>query len=124
MGKNGATSEVEAYIEGCDPPVREIVEGLRDLVLDVAPDLKESVKWGQPCYAGRGNVCYISADRDHAKLGFFQGGLLPDPQGRLEGTGAKMRHVKVRASGEIDGALRVLVREAVVRDAEERRGGA
>ena len=30
-------------------------------------------------------------------LGFYQGVGLADPEGLLEGTGAKMRHVKIRS---------------------------
>ena len=47
-------------------------------------------------------LAYIKAYRAYVTMGFYDNGhLLRDPDGLLEGTGG-MRHVKVRASSEID----------------------
>lgn len=47
--------------------------------------------------------CYIGAHSDHVNLGFYYGAQLPDPEGLLEGTGKKLRHIKVRDVEEVDG---------------------
>ena len=60
---------------------------------------------------------YILPYKRWVNLGFYQGAELADPEGLLEGTGAKMRHVKVRS---VDEARRAAVR-ALVREALERR---
>ena len=39
---------------------------------------------------------YVNVFRDHVNVGFFHGAFLPDKQGLLEGTGKRMRHVKLR----------------------------
>jgi hypothetical protein len=39
---------------------------------------------------------YVGAFKAHVNVGFFQGATLPDPAGLLEGTGKRMRHVKVK----------------------------
>jgi hypothetical protein len=39
---------------------------------------------------------YVNAFRDHVNVGFFHGAALGDPAGLLEGTGKRMRHVKLR----------------------------
>jgi hypothetical protein len=45
---------------------------------------------------------YVNAFRAHVNVGFFHGATLPDPAGLLEGTGKRMRHVKLRPGGGID----------------------
>lgn len=47
---------------------------------------------------------YVNAFRAHVNVGFFQGASLPDPAGRLEGTGRYMRHVKIRPGAPVDAA--------------------
>lgn len=54
---------------------------------------------------------YVGAFTRHVNVGFFMGAFLPDPHGLLEGTGKRMRHVKLRPGVEIDAAaLRELIR--------------
>ena len=61
---------------------------------------------------------YVLPYAKWVNLGFYKGVDLDDPAGLLEGTGAKLRHVKVRDLDEADApALRALVRAAY----EERR---
>ena len=43
---------------------------------------------------------YILPYRNWVNLGFYQGTEIDDPEGLLEGTGAKLRHVKVRSVEE------------------------
>jgi hypothetical protein len=47
---------------------------------------------------------YVNVFRDHVNVGFFHGAVLPDPAGLLEGTGKRMRHVKVRPDADVDAA--------------------
>ena len=39
---------------------------------------------------------YVGAFTSHVNVGFFQGASLADPAGLLQGTGKRMRHVKLR----------------------------
>lgn len=41
------------------------------------------------------HYAYIGVHNSHVTLGFYHGASLPDPRGILEGTGRKLRHVKV-----------------------------
>lgn len=73
---------------------------------------------------GRATVCvgdvpwayvavYPGRPPGHVGLGFFLGAHLPDPAGLLEGTGKRMRHVKLRPGATIDeDALRALIAAA------------
>ena len=61
-------------------------------------------------------LCLTSA---WVNLGFYQGVDLADPEGLLEGTGAKMRHVKIRS---LDAAqlpeVRALIMAAIAKRRE------
>jgi hypothetical protein len=46
-------------------------------------------------------IVYILPAARHVTLGFFFGTHLEDPEGLLDGTGVRMRHVKERSAGEI-----------------------
>lgn len=58
----------------------------------------------------------MAAFTDHVNVGFFHGAALPDPAGLLEGTGKRMRHVKVRWGREIDAAALAGLIAAAYRD--------
>jgi len=45
--------------------------------------------------------CYAVAYRSHVNLGFPQGARLPDPEGRLEGTGALHRHLRIASRDDL-----------------------
>jgi hypothetical protein len=91
--------------------VQEIARRLRDMIVDVYPDVVE-VPWPKQRIVGYGvgpkkmseHFCYIGAHRDHVNLGFYYGAELPDPDGLMEGTGKKLRHIKVRDTEGIDRA--------------------
>jgi len=91
---------VDAWTSEHDPSIRRICHTLRDLILATEPDLRESIKWSNPVYEKRG-----------------RGATLSDPEGKIEGMGKMMRHVKVRALEDIDEAAVVSwIREAVALD--------
>ena len=45
---------------------------------------------------------YVNTFRSHVNVGFFNGAVLRDPASLLEGTGKRMRHVKLKPGLEID----------------------
>ena len=56
---------------------------------------------------------YVNVFKSHINAGFFTGALLPDPHKLLEGTGKRMRHVKLRPDGGVDSqALSQLIKNA------------
>ena len=117
VAESRRSKEVDAFVAKTEPPVRNLVKGLRQLVLDTAPELQEAVKWSFPTYTLQGNVCNIVPYTKHVILGFFRGTDLADPRGLLEGTGKNLRHVKVRVPKDIGRpAVRALIREAVATD--------
>ena len=70
---------------------------------DCGPDVRELIHDGCPtACGGEAAFAYVGAYKAHASIGFFHGASLPDPNGVLEGTGKRMRHVKLRPGKELD----------------------
>ena len=93
---------------------RSIIRALRTFVKRVAPQLQESVKWGNGCWV-KDNVpvSYVYSAADYVQFGFFRGSALKDPRGLLEGEGQYVRHIKVRKPSDIDEkAFAALLRQA------------
>lgn len=117
---NAARSTFQELLSGVDPPLVKIARELRKLILAVDPEAVETVRLGDNAATyGIGpkkmtqGYAYIMPLREYVNLGFYQGALLRDPKGLLEGTGKGLRHVKVRHSKDAGStALRALVREA------------
>jgi hypothetical protein len=56
---------------------------------------------------------YVNVFKAHVNIGFFLGAELQDPAGLLEGTGKRMRHVKVTPGAALDRrALGALIQQA------------
>ena len=106
-------------------PLRPVVSALKAMVLDVHADACEVVRLGDraatygvgPRKMTDGYV-YILPHAAWVNLGFYRGADLPDPEVLLEGTGARMRHVKIRS---VDDARRPAVRALVAAAYAERR---
>ena len=103
------------------PPLRSIMTCLREIILDVDPDSCEVVRLGEraatygvgPKKMSEGYV-YILPQTTWVNLGFYNGPNLPDPRRLLDGTGAKMRHVKIRSPDEAIGRyVRALLQAAI-----------
>ena len=114
-------------LSGSSSQVKEIARRLRKLFIDFYPEVVE-VPWPKQKIIGYGvgpkkmseHFCYIGAHREHVNLGFYYGAELSDPEGLLEGTGKKLRHIKVRKVEEVaQPALRHLVQSSL----EERKKG-
>ena len=111
----------EDWLEGVEPRLRPLAVELRRMFLEAEPALRESIKWGNPCFEKKLRVFYIASQGDrYVTLGLWQGALLPNPDGLIEGTGKRMRHVKIRSLEELEApALGRIIREAVEIDGME-----
>jgi hypothetical protein len=66
-------------------------------------DVRELLHDGCPvACVGDAAFGYVDAFTAHAAVGFFHGAMLADPAGLLEGTGKRMRHVKLRPGKDLD----------------------
>ncbi len=109
-----ADKTVDGYIAGLESWQAEIVSQVRGIILQAAPHAKESIKWAQPVYESGGPFAYMKAFKKAVNFGFWRGIDLDDPKGILEGSGDKMRHVKLTSLEDIDAAqFADFVRQAV-----------
>jgi hypothetical protein len=104
----------DGYFADQSPKNRSIIRGLRTFVKRLAPELRESVKWGNGCWVkGKMPVAYVYSAPDYVQFGFFRGSRLKDPRRLLEGKGQYVRHIKVRKASDIDeDAFSLLLRQA------------
>jgi hypothetical protein len=117
--------EIEAWFTGITAPHRLMVRPWFERMRGCGADVRELLHDGCPvaCVADA-PFAYVNAFKAHANVGFFHGAALADPAGLLEGTGKRMRHVKLRPGRELDeDALRCLIVEAY-RDIRQRLGQA
>jgi hypothetical protein len=120
--KYGARADLGAPIDGFfgkqPPELRVILEDLRALVEQAAPDATAAIKWGMPFWTVGGEMmCAIAGHKAHVNL-ILAGppGTFADPEGRLEGAGKTGRHLKLRAGDELPrAAVRRWLRTAAAR---------
>ena len=62
-------SDVDTYIAGFAPPVREPLVQMRETILAAVPDLEEKISYGMPAYARGRILVYFSAAKNH--IGFY-----------------------------------------------------
>ncbi len=94
---------VDGFFAKQPPHLRPILDELRGLVQEAAPDATSSIKWGMPFYAIGGNtLCALAGFKAHVNL-ILPGapGTFADPEGRLEGEGKTGQHLKVRSLAEL-----------------------
>ena len=122
---DAATGSFDDLLGATDEPLRPVLAALRDVILDVHPEACEVVRMGDRAATyGVGprkmldGYAYLMPHRAWVNLGFYRGAELPDPESLLEGTGARMRHVKVRT---VDDARRPALRALVAAAYAERR---
>ena len=77
-------------------------------------DVRELLHDGHPtACVGDAAFGYVNVFTAHVNVGFFLGAWLDDPAGLLEGTGKRMRHVKLRPGQGLDEkALEALIENA------------
>lgn len=84
-------------IDAFSPANQPVARRLRELIMHHGDGIKETVKWGKPTFVvGDQNIFYLDDAKDHVKLGLFNGAPLAPTTDLIEGTGKKMRHIKVR----------------------------
>ena len=113
MGSN-RNPDVDAWFASYDNPQKDLVQAVREVVLDTDERITEAIKWQAPTFMYRGNIAsFYPRSRAHASLMFHTGASLPDPAGLLEGTGETSRVAKFADADDLSAkaeGLRALVR--------------
>jgi hypothetical protein len=69
---------------------------------------------------GDAPFAYVNVFTSHVNVGFFHGAALPDPSRLLQGTGKRMRHVKLKPGTAADAASLSRLIEAAYSDIKAR----
>ncbi|MEZ5999028.1 MAG: DUF1801 domain-containing protein [Hyphomonas sp.] len=96
---------VEDWFTGLTDPHRLMVRPWFERMRACGPDVRDLIHDGCPvACVGDAAFGYVNAFKAHANVGFYNGSILPDPAGLLEGNGRRMRHVKLRLGAALDEA--------------------
>ena len=88
--------EVDAWFERYDNPMKDVVQRMREIILDADPRVDECIKWQAPTFTYKGNIAsFFPKSKQHASLMFHQGAKIPGTFSRLEGGGDTGRYLKV-----------------------------
>ena len=114
----------DAWLLDQSPDIHDLARNVRSVIVAAGFNFKEGIKWGTPAYwlpeVSRRNICYIAPHKDYVRLGFFNGASMSDPDDLLEGTGKRLRHIKVYEVTDSNRvALTDYVRASVKRAIEE-----
>ena len=114
ISARAAGKTVDGYIAGLAAEQRAIAKSVRRVVKAAAPGAVESIKWGQPVWEANGPFAYMKAFGKTVNFGFWRGKELKDPKKLLQGSGGKMRHVKLATLKDVQSsALTSFVKQAV-----------
>jgi hypothetical protein len=105
---------IEAWFSKPEGELRTFARPWFDEMRACGADVRELLHDGHPtACVGDAAFGYVNAFRAHVNVGFFHGAMLDDPAGLLEGTGKRMRHVKLRPAQQVNAvALRELIAPA------------
>jgi len=106
-------TQVDEYIETATKEQQAILQKLRKIIEQAVPETKEGFKWKQPVYSTQKNFCYLKFTKKHVTLGFFNFEPIDDTQNLLEGTGKRMRHIKIHQMEDIqENVFKTMLKQA------------
>jgi hypothetical protein len=108
-------------LEVIDESKRSTCIALRNLIASIHKDAfevawlkQEIVSFGVGPKKMTEHYAYIGIQKSYVNLGFYHGATLRDPSGLLEGTGKKLRHIKIRSMETIGfPAIKALLKAAI-----------
>lgn len=97
-------AELVNFLEPYDRAIQKLALDLRTIVIDELGPCYENIYDAYSAVAmGYGSsermsdgICHIAIYERGVNLGFFQGVLLADPEGALEGSGKRIRHLSLK----------------------------
>ena len=116
---------VDVWLTGSPIELRSIAQQWFVQMRECGDDVRELMHDGCPVACVEdAPFGYVNSFKSHVNVGFFYGAFLDDPAGLLEGSGKRMRHVKLKLGAPMlkPAALRGLI-EAAYMDIKARLGG-
>jgi hypothetical protein len=108
----GRREDLRLFVETWFAHMRQCGDDVRELMHDGCPTACiDDAAFG-----------YVNAFKDHVNVGFFHGASLKDPARLLEGTGKRMRHVKLRPGRDVDATALINLIDVAYADLRARLG--
>ena len=107
-------SEVDAWFEKYENPMKPVVQAVREIILNADSSMEESIKWKAPTFSYKGNLAsFFPKAKQHASLMFHAGATIPGDFPSLEGTGDTSRVMKFTDLSDVEAKRQEL--ESIVR---------
>lgn len=62
---------IDEYIMQCEPEIQELLNKLRSVIKEAAPEAGEKISWSMPTFTLHGNLVHFMAHKSH--IGFYPG---------------------------------------------------
>jgi hypothetical protein len=96
---------VDAWLTGDPVELRSVAAKWFEHMRQCGDDVVELIHDGCPVACVEdAPFGYVNSFKNHVNVGFFNGAMLEDSAGLLEGTGKRMRHVKLRPGQQLNSA--------------------
>ena len=94
---------IEAWLDGREPELGAIARQWFKRIRQCGDDVHELIHDGSPvACVGDAAFAYVNVFKAHVNVGFLYGAELDNTASLLEGTGRRMRHVKLRRGVAVD----------------------
>lgn len=120
-GAKQSEPAIKNWFAAKPPSLAAIARPWFELMRGCGPDVRELLHDGCPVACVHDVAfAYVNVFSTHVNVGFFYGACLDDPAGLLEGSGKRMRHVKLRPGAEPDAAAISRLVEVAYADVKRR----
>ena len=108
--------EIDEWLSGDPPVLYSIARQWFTVFRDCGDGVSELIHDGCPTACVDGAAFgYVNVFKSHVNVGFYMGAFIDDPNALLEGSGKRMRHVKIRPDNDTDSAaIKELIHSAYI----------
>lgn len=86
------TEKVDQYMKELDNPLKDEMQAVRMIILEVSDKIAEDIKWSAPSFAYKDNMATFNPRaKKFVNLTFHKGALIEDTTGLLEGDSKEAR---------------------------------
>lgn len=95
--------KVDDWFKSYGNPQKDLVQKVRNAILDTDKRITEDIKWQAPTFIYKGNIAsFFPKSKKAVSLMFHKGASIPDPSGLLEGDGDVSRVARFTDDGDLD----------------------
>jgi hypothetical protein len=94
---------VDTWLAGDPVELRTVAQTWFERMRQCGGDVRELMHDGCPvACVENAPFGYVNSFKSHVNVGFFYGAMLEDPMGLMQGTGKRMRHVKLNPGRQLN----------------------